>query len=87
MSKSDRKFRIWDNKTLFNTYLQAIQVKDKIEELCNENQTPVAMLPDSVIETATLYTILSSYEAMYDKLLEEDLISSGFSSKSSKQYH
>ena len=85
-SKSRRKFRVWDNKLLFQTYQQAIQVKEKIEELCGDKLNPED-LPNSAVPTDTLYTVMACYEAMYDKLLEEDLLQAGWSTKSSKSYH
>ena len=85
-SKSKRKFRVWDNKLLFQTYQQAIQIKEKIEELCGDDKNPEE-LPHSAVPTHVLYTVMACYEAMYDKLLEEDLLQAGFSPKSSKSYH
>lgn len=85
-SKSKRKFRVWDNKLLFQTYQQSIQIKEKIEQICGDDKNPED-LPHSAIPTDVLYTVMACYEAMYDKLLEEDLLQAGFSSKSSKSYH
>ncbi len=85
-SKSRRKFRIWDNKLLFQTYQQSIQIKEKIEQLCGDKLNPED-LPHSAVPTNTLYTMLACYEAMYDKLLEEELLQAGYSPKSSKSYH
>ena len=85
-SKSHRKFRVWDNKLLFQTLQQSIQVKEKIEELCGDKLNPED-LPPSVVPTDTLYTILACYEALYDKLMEEELLQCGYSPKSTKSYH
>lgn len=86
-SKSKRKFRIWDNKFLFQTLQQSIQLKNKIEERCNDKDfTRIEDLPMSVIPTSTVYNIVACYEAMYEKLLEEDLLVAGYP-KSNKQYH
>lgn len=85
-SKSHRKFRVWDNKLLFQTYQQSIQIKEKIEQLCGDEKNPED-LPMSAVPTHVLYTVMACYEAMYDKLLEEELLQAGFSNKSSKSYH
>jgi hypothetical protein len=85
-SKSQRKFRVWDNKLLFQTYQQTIQIKDKIEERCGDTLLP-SNLPTSAISTDTLYNIVSCYEAVYDKLLEHELLTAGYSPKSIKSYH
>ena len=85
-SKSHRKFRVWDNKLLFQTYQQSIQIKEKIEELCGDKLDPED-LPMSAVPTQVLYTVMACYEAMYDKLLEEDLLQAGWSNKSTKSYH
>ena len=81
-----RKFKHWDNKTLFNTLQKAIQVKYKIEQICYEKQINPLDLPMSMLPTATLYDITACYEAMYNKLLEEELIISGYP-KSPPTYH
>lgn len=74
VTKSERKFRFWDNKTLFQNLEKALQIKDQIETLALENNLDsVAQLPDSVLDTNTLYEMVLCYEAMYDKLLEEEL--------------
>lgn len=84
-AKSKRKFRFWDNRLLFQTLEKAIQVKENIEARCTEDVNPQD-LPMSIIPTAVLYDIAICYEAMYDKLLEEELIVAGYP-KSSKSYH
>lgn len=84
-SKNKRKFRVWDNKILFQVLEIAAQVKSNIEQKCTEEVGPES-LPLSVIPTHVLYDIVSCYEAMYDKLLEEELIVAGYP-KSSKQIH
>jgi hypothetical protein len=85
-SKNHRKFRVWDNKFLFQTYQQTIQIKEKIEERCGDTLLP-SSLPASVISTDNLYNLVSCYVALYDKLLEHELLTAGYSPKSSKSYH
>lgn len=84
-SKSKRKFRFWDNKILFQTLQNSLQIKEKVEEKCGNELTPED-LPMSVVPTHILYDIAVCYEAMYDKLLEEELIVAGYP-KSTKSYH
>jgi hypothetical protein len=84
-SKNKRKFRHWDNKLLFDVYQKAVQISGKIEEKCNDEVSP-DMLPESLIPTDMLYDLTSCFEAMYDKLMEEELVTAGFP-KSSKTNH
>lgn len=84
-SKSKRKFRFWDNKLLFQTYEKCIQIKSKIEDKCDDTTGPES-LPQSVLPTDVLYEVVACYEAMYEKLLEEQLLVCGYP-KSNKLYH
>jgi hypothetical protein len=84
-SKNKRKFRLWDNKLLFDVYQKASQISGKIEEKCNENTSP-DMLPASLVPTDILYDLVACYEAMYNKLLDEELLVAGFP-KTSKTNH
>jgi hypothetical protein len=74
-----RKFRYWDNKVLFNSLQKAVQIKSKIEEQCYARQVDPSELPMSMIPTQVLYELAACYWATYDKLLEEELISNGYS--------
>lgn len=76
-SKSKRKFRFWDNNALFQVLEQVTQIKSVIESKCSETVGPES-LPMSVIPTEVLYDIAACYEAMYDKLLEEELLVAGY---------
>ena len=84
-SKNKRKFKIWDNKTLFQVYELVSQIKFKIEERCSETTGPDE-LPMSVVPTDILYDIAACYEAMYIKLLDEELLVAGYP-KSTNQSH
>lgn len=75
---STRKFRFWDNKVIFHNLQRVIQIKQKIEQQCIENEVNPNSLPMSMIPTDVLYDMAACYEAMYDKLLEEELITSGY---------
>ena len=80
------KFNHWDNKLLFITLQKVLQVKEKIEEICVKQRVPPKALPLSMIPTDALYEITTCYEAMYDALLEKDLLKCGFI-KAPPTYH
>jgi hypothetical protein len=71
---ASKKFRVWNSKTLLNTYQDVIQMQFLIEEACSSDkpQSPED-LPESLVPTEMLYDILSCFTAMYEKLLENDL--------------
>lgn len=69
-----KKFRIWDSIQLHETVKNCTQLRFKLEQICIENQKQLAELPDSLIPSELLYMIVVSNEAMYNKLLEQDLI-------------
>lgn len=73
-----RKFKHWDNDIIFHTLQKVIQIKNKIEEVCVEKQTPPQYLDMSMLPSDVLYDIVACFEAMHDKLLEEELITSGY---------
>lgn len=74
---SNEKFRVWDSVTLSESAKLAIQLKQKIEEICETvNKTPDE-LPDSVLDTERLYMLSISFIAAYDKLTEYNLLKTG----------
>ena len=68
------KFRVWESIQLHETLKHSIQFRAKLEQLCIENQQDLTQLPDSLIPSVILYMLVASNEAMYNKLLEQDLI-------------
>ena len=84
-SKNKRKFRMWDNKTLFQTYDIVSQIRFKIEERCSEEVGPEG-LPMSIVPTDMLYDIAACYEAMYMKLLDEELLVAGYPKSTNKTH-
>jgi len=68
------KFRVWDSIQLHETIKYSIQFRAKLEQLCIENKQDLTELPDSLVPSALLYMLVASNEAMYSKLLEQDLI-------------
>jgi hypothetical protein len=76
-SGNKRKFRLWDSNSLFQGYERAIQICAKIEESCAQNTNPED-LPMSLVPTDVLYDLMVCYHAMYNKLLDESLISNGY---------
>jgi hypothetical protein len=69
-----KPFRIWDSIQLHETVKNCMQLRFKLEQICIEQQQQLAELPDSLIPSELLYMIVASNEAMYNKLLEQDLI-------------
>lgn len=84
-SKSKNKFRHWDNKLLFQGYEQVSQILAKIEEQVDDNYLPEDM-PMSMIPSNIIYDISAGYMAMYEKLLEQELLEAGYP-KSTNTYH
>lgn len=68
------KFRIWDSLHIHDTVNHGIQLRTKLEQLCAESNKTLEELPDSLIPSNLLYMLVVSNEAMYNKLLERDLI-------------
>lgn len=83
---NNRKFKHWDNKVLFSTLQKIIQIKYKLEQQCYEKQVNPVDLPMSMLPSNVLYDIVACYEAMYDKLLEEELVICGYT-KTPPTYH
>lgn len=73
-----RKFRVRDNTFLFETLQKAIQITDKVDSICVEKEVTVETLDKSLMPTYIIYDIALCYQAMYDKLLEEELITCGY---------
>jgi hypothetical protein len=69
-----RKFRIWDSAQIHETVKHGIQLRAKLEQLCIESGKSLDQLPDSLVPSILLYMLVSSNEAMYSKLLDQDLI-------------
>lgn len=69
-----KQFRIWDSIQLYETVKNCIQIKTKLESICVENGKYLTDLPDSLLPSELLYIIAVSNEAMYNKLLEQDLL-------------
>lgn len=72
-----RKFRIWDSQELFKNLKTAIQIRAKIQELAIETKSPIYNMPQSLVPTSMLYDLTVCYEAMYNKLLDLDLVETG----------
>ena len=75
---NQRRFKHTDNKLIFNTLQKIVQIKAKIEEQCVERKVSPAELPMSMMPTEELYLLTACFEAMYDKLLNEELIVNGY---------
>lgn len=80
------KFRAWDSEVLSDGLRISIQIRTKIEELCVKTLVSPDGLPNSLIPTDNLYSLVCAYEAAYNALLENDLLKSG-NPKTQKNIH
>lgn len=69
-----KQFRIWESVQLHETVKSCIELRFKLEQICIEQQKQLAELPDSLMPSELLYMIVASNEAMYNKLLEQNLL-------------
>lgn len=81
-----RKFRFFDNNTIFHSLQKAVQIKHTIEQKCIKEQISPTQLEMSMLPSDVLYDMVACYEAMYKKLLDEELLQSGYL-KSNTIYH
>lgn len=80
------KFKTWDSEVLLDAVKVSLQIRTKIEELCIRTLVTPDSLPNSLIPTDNLYTLVCAYEAAYNALLENDLLKSG-NPKTQKNIH
>jgi hypothetical protein len=71
------KFNTWDSEVLTDAIKISIQIRTKIEEMCIRTLTNPDDLPNSLIPTSNLYSLVCAYEAAYNALLDKDLVKSG----------
>ena len=71
------KFRAWDSEILADAVKISLQIRAKIEEMCINHRIPPDSLPNSLIPTDNLYSLVCAYEAAYNALIENDLVKSG----------
>lgn len=84
-STNKRKFRLWDNKILFQGYEQTTQILAKLDEQISDDVFPED-LPMSLLPTNILYDLASCYVAMYEKLLTEELLDLGYPKSTNTQH-
>ena len=80
------KFRTWDSQILTDVVKISLQIRTKIEEMCVAAHTPPDGLPNSLIPTDNLYSLVCAYEAAYNALIENDLLKTG-NLKTDKNIH
>jgi hypothetical protein len=80
------KFNTWDSEILSDGVKISIQIRSKIEEMCIRTLTTPDQLPNSLIPTDNLYSLVCAYEAAYNALMESDLVKSG-NPKTQKTQH
>ena len=71
------KFRAWDSEILADAVKVSLQIRAKIEEMCITHRISPDGLPNSLIPTDNLYSLVCAYEAAYNALIENDLVKSG----------
>jgi len=79
---SSRKFRVWDNNYIFHSYEKALQIKHKIDHIATT--TRVSDMPLCAVPPDVLYELVTCYQVMYDRLLEENLIVAGYPKTTNK---
>jgi len=80
------KFNTWDSEILADAVKISLQIRAKIEEMCIATRTPPDNLPNSLIPTSNLYSLVCAYEAAYNALLDRDLVNTG-NQKTNKKIH
>lgn len=75
-----QKFRSYNSDLLTKYYGVVLQLQQGIQEFAEE--TPMEELPQSLIETPVLFNITACYIAMYNRLLDYELIKDGHHSTS-----
>lgn len=73
-----KDFKIWDSAVLAQVLSLANQIQANISEIAVKTGThALSNLPPSTLPTQTLYELCLCYEAMYNKLMEYDLLTTG----------
>jgi hypothetical protein len=80
------KFKTWDSQVLGDAVKISLQIRAKIEEMCITHRISPDGLPNSLIPTDNLYSLVCAYEAAYSALIENDLVKSG-NLKTQKNIH
>jgi len=84
---SKRKLRIWDQVTVMQAVEHCTQFVTLIEAQATDSDVDITELPRSMVPTETIYDVASCLIAMYEKLLEEDLINSGYPKTNPNKEH
>lgn len=79
-SKKQRRFRVWDNRLLYETLKKVTQITYTVDAKCGDSITPKD-LPVSLVPTDILYDICVCFDTLYQKLLTEELIMLGHPSQ------
>jgi hypothetical protein len=73
-----KKIRIWDTKLLTDVFAIAAQMQLQLEDIVKQTGvTNLKSLPNSMVPTETLYHLVISYEILYNRLLDADLLNTG----------
>jgi hypothetical protein len=73
------KFRVWESAYINESLKHALQIKENVEHLVEQNSEKLDLdnLPDSLVPTAMLYNLVCCYEALYNSCLTQDLLHTG----------
>jgi hypothetical protein len=67
------KIRIWEDSHINSAIKHAIQIKENIEHLAQQQQS----LPQSLVPTDLLYNLVTCFYILYEVTLERDLLETG----------
>lgn len=73
------KFKVYDSKLLADIYNILSQIQTHIADIINSTEEIKGPedVPPSMVPTDVLFNISTCYLAMYDKLLDNDLVKNG----------
>lgn len=72
------KIKPWNSKTLHDALVLSSQIQQKIEDICDEHGVEsIDQLPDSLIPTDKLYLLALCFSAVYETLLNHELVKTG----------
>jgi len=71
-----RKFKVWDSAILNDVLEKSVQIVYNIDTLTTTEEKDIMDYPPTTIPVHLLYNLCTCYNAMYDKLLEEGLVTS-----------
>ncbi len=71
------KVRIWEEPQLNVALKHAIQIRENIERLAVDSKSRLEDLPQSLVPSAMLYTLVAYFYVLYKDALDRDLLETG----------